>query len=167
MKRPFRKPLVLMTPKSLLRLEAATSSLEEFTQGRFHEVLTGPVLGKSEQVKRIVLCSGKVYYDLLKFREENQILNTALIRVEQLYPLNDGALKQAIAQYPNAQKMIWCQEESQNMGAWSFIAPLLRQISEKLPLRYAGRGASASPAVGSLGKHKLEQKCVIEEAFSL
>jgi 2-oxoglutarate dehydrogenase E1 component len=167
MKRPFRKPLVLMTPKSLLRLEAATSTLEEFTQGHFQEVLSSPVLGKPEQVKRIVLCSGKVYYDLLKFREENQILNTALVRVEQLYPLNEAALKQVIAQYPNAQKMIWCQEESQNMGAWSFIAPLLRQLSDKLPLRYAGRGASASPAVGSLGKHKLEQKCVIEEAFSL
>ncbi|HEX8310911.1 MAG TPA: 2-oxoglutarate dehydrogenase E1 component [Chthoniobacteraceae bacterium] len=167
MKRAFRKPLVIMTPKSLLRLEAAASKLEDFTNDRFHEILSSPVLGKPEQVKRLILCSGKVYYDLLNFREENQILNAALIRVEQLYPLHEEALKQEIARFPNAQKIVWCQEESQNMGAWSFIAPYLRQLGKDLPVRYAGRGASASTAVGSLGVHKLEQKALIEEAFNV
>jgi 2-oxoglutarate dehydrogenase E1 component len=151
----------------LLRLEAATSSLSDFTDGRFQEVLAGPVLGKADHVKRVILCSGKVYYDLLNFRSENQISNTAIVRVEQLYPLHEQALRAELARFPSAAKLVWCQEESQNMGAWSYIAPLLRHLADKLPLRYAGRGASASPAVGSLGKHKLEQKCVIEEAFSI
>jgi 2-oxoglutarate dehydrogenase E1 component len=167
MRRPFRKPLIIMTPKSLLRQEAATSHLTEFTDGRFHEILGSPVHGKPDHVKRVILCSGKVYYDLLNFKTENQIANTALIRIEQLHPLHEGALQEELAKYPSAAKLVWCQEESRNMGAWSYIAPLLRNLAGKLPLRYAGRGASASPAVGSLGKHKLEQKCVIEEAFSI
>ena len=166
MKRGFRKPLIIMTPKSLLRLEAATSKLEDFTAGRFHEILGAPLFGKPEQAKRVILCSGKIYYDLLKFQDENQIQSAAIVRVEQLYPLHEKALKQEIARFANAQKIVWCQEESQNMGAWSFIAPLLRGLGD-LPVRYAGRGASASPAVGSLGVHKLEQKCVLEEAFKI
>ncbi|MEO7317411.1 MAG: 2-oxoglutarate dehydrogenase E1 component [Chthoniobacteraceae bacterium] len=167
MKRPFKKPLVIMTPKSLLRLEAATSSLADFTDDCFHEILPAPVSGKPEQVKRVILCSGKVYYDLLKFRDDNQIGTAAILRLEQLYPLHKEALKSSIADFPNAAKLVWCQEESQNMGAWSYLAWQLRDMFAKHTIRFAGRGESASPAVGSLGLHKLEQKALIEQAFSI
>jgi len=166
MKRAFRKPLVIMTPKSMLRLEAAASKVEDFTHDRFHEILPGPLLDKPEKVKRVILSSGKVYYDLLKFRDENKISTAALIRVEQLYPLDEAQLKAAIAHYPNAKTFVWCQEESQNMGAWNFIAWQLRRMLESA-VWYAGRSASASPAVGSLGAHKREQKLIIQDAFTL
>ncbi len=167
MKRPFKKPLIIMTPKSLLRLEAATSTIDDFTDGEFHEILPGPLSAKPEQVKRVIFCSGKVYYDLLKFRDENNLASTAIVRVEQLYPLHTEVLQTVVGGFRNAAKLIWCQEESQNMGAWSFIAWRLRELFPKLPVRYAGRGESASPAIGSLAAHKLEQKALIEEAFSV
>ena len=166
MMRPFKKPLVIMTPKSLLRAEAAVSKLADFTSDRFHEILPGPLAGKATAVKRVILCSGKVYYDLLAFRAEQNIGNTAIIRIEQLYPLHEAALKEAVAAFPNAEKFTWCQEESMNMGAWSYIAPRLRDLLPATP-RYAGRDASGSPAVGSLGIHKMEQRKLIEEAFTL
>ena len=166
MKRPFRKPLVLMTPKSMLRLEAAASKLEDFTNDRFHEILSSPLLDKPEKIKRVILCSGKIYYDLLKFRDENKIASTALIRVEQLYPLDEAQIKAAVAQYPQVRTFVWCQEESQNMGAWNFISWQLRRMLET-SLWYAGRGASASPAVGSLATHRKEQQLIINDAFTL
>jgi 2-oxoglutarate dehydrogenase E1 component len=166
MKRPFKKPLVLMTPKSMLRLEAASSKLEDFTNDRFHEILHGPLPDKPDKVRRVILCSGKVYYDLLKFREENKIANAAIIRVEQLYPLDEAQLKAAVGQYPNARAIVWCQEESQNMGAWNFIAWQLRRLLET-SIWYVGRGASASPAVGSLARHRKEQQLIIQDAFTL
>jgi 2-oxoglutarate dehydrogenase E1 component len=166
MKRAFRKPLVIMTPKSMLRLEAAASKVEDFTDDRFHEILPGPLLDKPEKVKRVILCSGKVYYDLLKFRDENKITTAALVRVEQLYPLDEAQLKATFAQFPNAKTYVWCQEESQNMGAWNYIAWQFRRLLET-NVWYAGRAASASPAVGSLGAHKREQKLIIQDAFTL
>ena len=166
MKRAFKKPLVIMTPKSMLRLEAAASKVEDFTNDRFHEILPGPLPDKPEKVKRIIMCSGKVYYDLLKFRDENKITTAALVRIEQLYPLDEAQLKAAFAQFPNAKTYVWCQEESQNMGAWNYIAWQLRRLLET-SLWYAGRAASASPAVGSLGAHKREQKLIIQDAFTL
>ena len=167
MKRPFKKPLVIMTPKSLLRAEAATSRIEDFTDARFQEILPAPLAGRPEQVRRVILCSGKVYYDLLKFRDEHHLASAAIVRVEQLYPLHRDALKEAVAQFPGASKIIWCQEESQNMGAWTYMAWRLREMFPGHSVRYAGRGESASPATGSLGLHKLEQNVLIEEAFSL
>jgi 2-oxoglutarate dehydrogenase E1 component len=166
MHRPFKKPLVIMTPKSMLRLEAASSKIEDFTSDRFHEILAGPLLDKPEKVKRVILCSGKIYYDLLKFREENKIPSAAIIRVEQLYPLDEAQLKAAVAQFPNARTIVWCQEESQNMGAWNFIAWQLRRLLET-SVWYAGRAASASPAVGSLAAHKREQQLIVQDAFTL
>jgi 2-oxoglutarate dehydrogenase E1 component len=166
MMRPFKKPLILMTPKSLLRAEAAVSRLVDFTSDRFREILPGPFTGKASAVKRVILCTGKVYYDLLAFIAENQIGNAALIRLEQLYPLHEAALREAVAAFPNAEKFVWCQEESLNMGAWSHLAPRLRDLLPAPP-RYAGRDASASPAVGSLGLHKLEQRRLLEEAFTV
>ena len=166
MKRPFKKPLILMTPKSMLRLEAAASKVEDFTGDRFHEILTGPLLAEPEKIKRVIFCSGKVYYDLLKFRDENKITTAAFIRVEQLYPLDEAQLMAAVRQYPNARSYVWCQEESQNMGAWNYIAWQLRRLLETA-IWFTGRAASASPAVGSLAKHKRELKLLITDAFTL
>ena len=165
MKRPFRKPLIVMTPKSLLRAEACVSSIADFTKGRFHEILPGPLLGTPEQVERVIFCTGKVYYDLLAYRQTENRTDTALIRVEQLYPLHEAALKEAVAPFANAKKFIWCQEEPRNMGAWSFISPRLAAILHT-HLTYAGRGEAASTAVGALALHKMEQRQLVEEAFT-
>jgi 2-oxoglutarate dehydrogenase E1 component len=166
MKRDFIKPLVIMTPKSLLRAEQASSRVEEFTEGRFSEILGSPEAGPAEQVKRVILCSGKVYYDLLNYRDAEQITNAAIIRVEQLYPLAETKLREALKPFPKTAKLVWCQEESQNMGAWSFMEPRLWALFGRKIL-YAGRNASASPAVGSLAIHKREQAQLIADAFSL
>ena len=159
MKQPFRRPLVLMTPKSLLRLPAAASPLAELTRGSFEEVLSDA--GPPEQVRRLVLCSGKVYYDLLKERGEG----VGLARVEQLYPLGAPRLRQEIERYPRLEELVWAQEEPKNRGAWSFIQPRLQAIFPRLPLRYAGRPASASPATGSLKQHRSEQAALVRLAL--
>ncbi|HVF72743.1 MAG TPA: 2-oxoglutarate dehydrogenase E1 component [Chthoniobacterales bacterium] len=166
MKRDFVKPLVIMTPKSLLRAEHASSRAEEFTEGGFSEVLGSPEVGPSEKIKRVILCSGKVYYDLLNYRDAENITNAAIVRVEQLYPLAESKLREALAPYPKNAKLIWCQEESQNMGAWTFMEPRLWGLFGR-KIIYAGRNASASPAVGSLAVHKREQAQLIADAFSL
>jgi len=169
MKRGFKKPLVLMTPKSMLRLEAAASKLTDFTEGGFREIFDGSetLNGPADQVTRVILSTGKVHYDLLKFRDDNKIGRTAFIRVEQLYPMHREALSAAMKKYPNAKKFVWCQEEPENMGAWRFMIPRLKeQLDGKLPL-YAGRDEAASTAVGSKNVSDGEQKKLIEQAFSL
>jgi 2-oxoglutarate dehydrogenase E1 component len=166
MKREFVKPLIIMTPKSLLRSEQASSRAEEFTEGKFSEILGSPEVGSPEKTKRVILCSGKVYYDLLNYRQAEQITNAAIIRVEQLYPLAETKLREALQPFPKTAKLIWCQEESQNMGAWSYMEPRLWALFGRKIL-YAGRKASASPAVGSLAIHKREQAQLIADAFSL
>jgi 2-oxoglutarate dehydrogenase E1 component len=166
MKRAFVKPLIIMTPKSLLRSEQASSRTEDFTSGGFSEILGSPEVGPPEKMKRVILCSGKVYYDLLNHRETEKITNAAIVRVEQLYPLAENKLRDAIKAFPQKAKLIWCQEESQNMGAWSYMEPRLWALFRR-EITYAGRNASASPAVGSLVIHKREQAQLIAEAFSL
>ena len=166
MKRDFIKPLIIMTPKSLLRSEQAASCTEDFTRGSFSEILPGPEVAPPEEIERVILCSGKVYYDLLNHRTEKKIANAALVRLEQLYPLAEEKLHKILRSFSQVKKIVWCQEESQNMGAWTFIEPRLRSIVCR-EILYAGRNASASPAVGALALHKREQACVIEEAFSL
>ena len=166
MKRDFVKPLIIMTPKSLLRSEQASSRTEDFTSGAFSEILGSPEVGPPEKMKRVILCSGKVYYDLLNHRETEKIANAAIIRVEQLYPLAGVKLREMIQPFPKSAKLIWCQEESQNMGAWSFMEPRLWALFGR-KIIYAGRNASASPAVGSLAIHKREQAQLIADAFSL
>ncbi len=163
MKREFQKPLVVMSPKSLLRHPAATSRLEELTTGGFQEILDDPAAPANPT--RLIVCSGKVYYDLADYRAKHQIADTALVRIEQLYPLNLRRLGEIAKKYAHA-KLIWAQEESENMGAWSFIAPLLENTFHKRPV-YAGRDASASPAVGSLGLHKLELAALLKQAFTI
>jgi 2-oxoglutarate dehydrogenase E1 component len=164
MKRNFRKPLVLMTPKSLLRLKAATSPLEDLISGRFHEVLDD-TRADPARVRRVVLCSGKLYYELLERRTQEEGGEVALVRVEQFYPLPEEPLRQALARYRKAKEFIWAQEESQNMGAWTFMEPRLRALG--YPVEYVGRDASASPATGSRQVHLREQKEVVEAAIRL
>ena len=166
MKRDFVKPLIIMTPKSLLRSEAASSRAEEFTKGKFEEILASPEVGPANKIKRVVLCSGKVYYDVLNHRADKKINDAAIIRVEQLYPLHERKLKSMVNAFPKTAKIVWCQEEPENMGAWTFIEPHLRKMFER-EIGYAGRDASASPAVGSLARHKREQACVVKDAFNV
>ena len=169
MKRGVRKPLVVMTPKSLLRHPLCQSKLTDMAEGTtFQEVLDDDKLSvPPERVTRLILCSGKVYYDLIKFREEQKIKNAAIIRIEQLYPLHWEMLKSIVARYPRAQKkLIWCQEEPRNMGSWSYISRRLEEISRH-PVRYAGRERSASPAAGSKAVHSAEQQRLVEDAFQV
>ena len=165
--KPFHKPLVIMTPKSLLRSELAVSRNDDFTAAGFQEIIHTPAPAGAQGTRRVILCTGKVYYDLLKARDAAKADDVALVSVEQLYPLNTERLREVFAPYTHVEKWVWCQEESQNMGAWSYIAP---QLDELLPPRkrfqYAGRNASASPAVGAKTLHDREQKQLVAEAFA-
>ena len=169
MRRSFRKPLVLMTPKSLLRSEQCVSYINDFTSGHFQEIIATPsIAGKPAAVDRVILCSGKIYYDLINYRDAHKIANTAIIRLEQLYPLDEALLVEILTQYPENVKLMWCQEEPQNMGAWTYIYMCLDRIfAHTRQIWYAGRGAGASPAVGSLAAHKSEQKALVQDAFVL
>src|SRR5438046_258557 len=166
MKRDFIKPLIVATPKSLLRAKYASSPAEEFIHGRFEEVLGSPEAGPVDNVERIIFCSGQVYFDLLKYRSERKIGDAALLRIEQLYPLAEKRLREMLKAFPKSAKLVWCQEEPQNMGAWTFIEPRLRTLL-CTEIAYAGREASASPAVGSLARHKREQARLVADAFSI
>ena len=156
-------PLIMMTPKSLLRLHAASSSLEDFTHRGFQPVI-GDSIADAQRTRRIVFSSGKVFYDLLDARGENT--QVALVRVEQLYPFPAEALKRTIAAFPNASEIVWAQEEPKNMGAWTFVRPRLEALS-KLPVHYVGRAASASPATGFYAVHELEQHALVSEALTM
>jgi 2-oxoglutarate dehydrogenase E1 component len=166
MKRDFIKPLIMMTPKSLLRAKFASSPVEEFIHGRFEEILGSPEVSLADRVKRIIFCSGKVYYDLLNYRTQRKIDDAAIIRIEQLYPLAEKKLREMLKPFSKNAKLVWCQEEPENMGAWTFIEPRLRAIfcSE---IAYAGREASASPAVGALARHRREQARLVADAFAI
>ncbi len=166
MKRDFIKPLIIMTPKSLLRAKFASSPAKEFIHGRFEEVLGSPEVDSTDKVKRIILCSGKVYYDLLNYRTQREIEDAAIVRIEQLYPLAEKKLREMLKPFPKNAKYVWCQEEPENMGAWTFIEPRLRTIF-CTEIAYAGREASASPAVGALARHKREQSRLVADAFAV
>jgi 2-oxoglutarate dehydrogenase E1 component len=164
-RRDFRKPLVIVTPKSLLRNERAVSRVEEFTTSAFHQILGPTLFDATDKVDRLIFCAGKVYYDLVSHQEQNHIRNAALIRIEQLYPLNLEAIKGMVAPLNHATAWVWCQEEPRNMGAWTYIAPLLAQLTDK-PIQFAGRPAAASPAVGSKAWHDQQQKELVLHAFT-
>lgn len=165
---PTRKPLIVMTPKSLLTNPRAVSQIEDFLdETSFQEILKDTYeFEKPENVSRVIFCSGKVYYDLLAYREENGIRNAAIVRIEQLYPFHIEAIKQAISPYSSAKKFVWCQEEPLNMGAWGYIQPRLKKAVGR-SVRYAGRERASSPSTGSKAVHKREQKMLCEEAFSV
>ncbi len=167
MVRNLRKPLVIFTPKSLLRNKDATSPLSEFTRGSFQAVMGETKDIKAEKVKRVVACSGKVYYDLVKKREEKGIDDVAIIRVEQLYPFPHKAFGAELKKYPKATEIVWCQDEPQNQGAWFFIQHNIHEnMADGQKLGYAGRAASASPAVGYAHLHQDQQKALVEAAFA-
>ena len=153
-----------MTPKGMLRDKRCVSTLDELSQGTFRVILPDPE--KVEQPKRLVLCSGKVYYDLADYRKAQNDKTTSIVRIEQLYPLHKKRLLEIVGDLARYEKIVWCQEESQNMGAWSFIEPRLREIFGR-DIAYAGRDASSSPAVGALSIHKLEQADVARQAFTI
>jgi 2-oxoglutarate dehydrogenase E1 component len=163
MKRDFKKPLIIMSPKSLLRHPAAVSRLDDFTKSAFQEIIDDPT--DSAKAERVILCSGKVYYDLCDYRDKNKVENTALIRVEQLYPLHRDRLGELADAYGRNARLVWCQEEPQNMGAWTYIAPQLEEIFGRKPA-YAGRDAAASPAVGLLALHRMQLATFLQKAFT-
>jgi 2-oxoglutarate dehydrogenase complex dehydrogenase (E1) component-like enzyme len=157
-----RRPLIIMTPKSLLRHPKATSPLSAFTDGRFQSVLED-VTADPDTTRRVVLCTGKIYYDLLAAREQADSSDVALVRVEMLYPFPHDALRALLDRFADAE-VVWAQEEPRNMGAWSFIAPLLREVSGREP-RYAGRPLRASPAEGFADAHEREQRRIVSDAL--
>jgi 2-oxoglutarate dehydrogenase E1 component len=167
MVRMFRKPLVIMTPKSLLRNKDATSPLSEFTKGEFRTVL-GEQLASIDagKVRRLIVCSGKVYYDLVKKREAKKANDVAIARVEQLYPFPHKAFATEMKRYPNATEVVWCQDEPQNQGAWFFVQHYIHEnLLDGQRLGYAGRPASASPAVGYAHLHQEQQKALLDQAY--
>ncbi|MFK7849910.1 MAG: 2-oxoglutarate dehydrogenase E1 component [Akkermansiaceae bacterium] len=166
--RDFRKPLVLMTPKSLLGRPEAVSTEADFLQGTcFQEILPDDFgFEKPEDVKRVVFCSGKVYYDLAAYRKENDIKDVAIIRIEQLYPFHSDMVKAIIGQFPNIERFVWCQEEPKNMGAWTYVSPQLQATLGVWPM-YAGRKPGSSPAAGSKAMHYREQKALLAKAFEI
>ncbi len=156
--RTIRKPLILFTPKSLLRSAACTSTIDAFAKGSFEEILDDPT--PPAKAKRLIFCSGKVFYDLMAYRKN---LDAAIIRIEQLYPLRMDRLKQLTEKYKGFSECLWVQEEPENMGAWSYISSYLRHLFPQL--RYVGRPANATTATGSSKKHKQEQTALIQQAF--
>jgi 2-oxoglutarate dehydrogenase E1 component len=163
-KKEFAKPLILMAPKSLLRHKSCVSELKELTKSRFEEFLPDPV--PATRTDTLVLCSGKVYYDLIEAREAIRTPKASIIRVEQFYPFNKEKFAKVIEPYAKAKKVVWCQEEPENMGAWPFLAPLLEDCLGRKPV-YVGRSATASPATGSLTLHKKEQASLVADALGI
>jgi 2-oxoglutarate dehydrogenase E1 component len=164
--RLFRKPLVIMTPKSLLRHKDATSDLAELARGEFQVVLGEREQIDPKKVRRVVACSGKVYYDLLATRRDRDVDDVALVRIEQLYPFPHKALAAELKLYPRATEVIWCQDEPANQGAWFYIQHhILENMTDGQKLGYAGRPASASPAVGYYAKHIEQHKALLDAAF--
>jgi 2-oxoglutarate dehydrogenase E1 component len=166
MLRPFRKPLVVLTPKSLLRKKEASSSIHELANGTFQTVIPDTTTSDEKGVKRVIACCGKVYYDLATKRIEMQRSDVAVIRVEQLYPFPHKQFAAEIKRYMNASEVVWCQEEPQNQGAWYQTAHYFREnMREDQKLYYAGRPASASPAGGYAARHNERQKTLVEQTF--
>jgi 2-oxoglutarate dehydrogenase E1 component len=163
-RQPFRRPLFVMTPKSLLRHKAAVSEVDELIEGHYREVIDDP-LGDRQRVRRIVLCSGKVYYDLVEARAREHIDSTVIVRLEQFYPFPRDLLQRTFNRYPRGREdIVWAQEESQNMGGWFFVEPRLRELG--FDVKYVGRDASASTATGSRQVHMREQKELVKAALS-
>jgi 2-oxoglutarate dehydrogenase E1 component len=168
MKRSFRKPLILMTPKSLLRHKEAVSSLEDLAHGKFHMVLPDQANLDADNVTRVIMCAGKVYYDLVNWRAENERDDTAIIRLEQLYPFPKEELLEVLQAYANVEDIVWCQEEPQNQGAWYCSQHhFIDAIPQDAKLKYAGRKASASPACGYMSVHTKEQQALVADALTI
>jgi 2-oxoglutarate dehydrogenase E1 component len=166
--RKFRKPLVMLMPKSLLRLEASTSKLEEFTEGQMQLVIDDPIQQDRDKVKRLLLCTGKVFYTLAAAREKEAVKDTAIVRVEQLYPFPKKEIQALLTKYRNARDVTWVQDEPKNRGAWSFMEPRLRELlPDPATLHYVGRDEAASPATGSTKMHEKEQQELVQQALEI
>ncbi|WP_313661010.1 2-oxoglutarate dehydrogenase E1 component, partial [Acinetobacter variabilis] len=169
--RPIRKPMIIMSPKSLLRHKLAVSNLEELANGTFQTVIDEVDNINKADVTRLVLCGGKVYYDLVEKRREKELNNTAIVRIEQLYPYPEARLAEVLAQYPNVKELVWAQEEPKNQGAWLFIAPRLyddvMKAGKQIRISYAGREASAAPACGSPYLHAKQQAQLVNDALAI
>ncbi|MTI89362.1 MAG: multifunctional oxoglutarate decarboxylase/oxoglutarate dehydrogenase thiamine pyrophosphate-binding subunit/dihydrolipoyllysine-residue succinyltransferase subunit [Balneolaceae bacterium] len=162
------KPAILMTPKSLLRHPMATSNTEELASGEFHPFIRDNKITDATKVQRLVICSGKVYYDLLKYRERNNIDNVAIARLEQYYPFADDAIVEQLKDFENVKDIVWCQEEPKNMGAWFFLAPRFTDLlQDGQSIRYIGRQASASPAAGQKKIHQAEQDKLVKDTLTV
>ncbi len=169
LKNPARKPLVVMTPKSLLRHPKVISSIDELTGGSvFHPVLADLTVADASLVRKILVCSGKIYFELLAARDARKLTDTAIVRMEQLYPCPEAEFNQVLHRYPAASQVVWVQEEPRNMGAWGFVRGYIQPVLDRQgrTIGYAGRPESASPSPGSLKRHNQEQAQLIEEAFA-
>ena len=164
--RDFRKPLIIMTPKSLLRHKLAVSEISDLTGGHFHTVIPEVDSLDANKVSKVVLCCGKVYYDLLQRRRDDSVNEVAIVRIEQLYPFPINALKNELAKFPNAKQIVWCQEEPENQGVWFSSQHNMRDcLTTQQSLLYAGRPFAAAPAVGSPLLHAQQQKALVEQAL--
>jgi 2-oxoglutarate dehydrogenase E1 component len=165
--RLFRKPLVIMTPKSLLRAKDAASDLAELAKGEFETVISEKDRAiEPKKVKRVIFCSGKVYYDLVNTRRDRKENDVAILRLEQLYPFPHKTLAAELKKFPAANELVWCQDEPANQGPWFYVQHhLLENMADGQKLGYAGRAASASPAVGYYAKHVEQQKALLDVAF--
>jgi 2-oxoglutarate dehydrogenase E1 component len=164
--RAYRKPLIIMSPKSLLRHKLAVSTLEDLTEGHFQ-----PLIGEQDEINpkkvtRLIFCAGKVYYDLVEARRQDNLKNVAIARIEQLYPFPADLFRAEVAKYTCLEEIVWCQEEPQNQGAWySSKHHLSDNLNPQIKLTYAGREASAAPAVGNFYVHIEQQKAVVQSAL--
>lgn len=162
-----KKPLIIMSPKSLLRHPLATSQTTDLSQGAYQPFIADKEVEDKSKVDRLVICSGKVYYDLYKRRQDEEIDNVAIARLEQFYPFPDKDVNDILSEYENVEDIVWCQEEPKNMGAWTFVAPrIMNELQSGQNLRYVGRQASASPAAGQKKIHKAEQEKLITDALN-
>jgi 2-oxoglutarate dehydrogenase E1 component len=165
-KQEDKKPLIIMSPKSLLRHPLATSKTDDLAQGRYQPFIPDEEVNNKSNIDRLVICSGKVYYDLYKQRMDEEIENVAITRLEQFYPFPDRDVRNIFEEYSNVKDIVWCQEEPKNMGAWTFVAPrIMQELQEGQSLRYVGRQASASPAAGQMKIHKAEQEKLVNDAL--
>jgi 2-oxoglutarate dehydrogenase E1 component len=166
MRQSFRKPLIVMSPKSLLRHELSVSPLEDLTRGGFARVIGEIDALPAAEVRRVVFCSGKVYFDLLKARRKEGLRDVALVRIEQLYPFPSDEYQALLGRFPNAREVVWCQEEPQNQGAWYQIRHRLQElVMGRRPVLYAGRAPAAAPATGIPRIHELEQQALVAAAL--
>ena len=167
--RPMRKPLIVMSPKSLLRHKLAVSDVSELTDGQFQNVIDDVNVTDKSQIKRLVLCSGKVYYDLLEKQRETETNDVAIVRIEQLYPFPEDDLAKVLAGYENLESTVWCQEEPLNQGAWYCSQHHMRKVIQahkaSLELDVASRAASAAPACGYMSAHLAEQRSLVAQAL--
>jgi len=166
MLRQFRKPLIVMTPKSLLRHELSVSSLAELSHNSFANVIDEIDQIEPAQTRRVVFCSGKIYFELLQARRAAALADVAIVRLEQLYPFPVEEYQAVLARYENATELVWCQEEPQNQGAWFQIRHRLQDLAQSRTVYYAGRAAAAAPATGLSKLHESQQRRLVETALN-